>query len=177
MGPEATEVEKDHTMTQTVYITGTLPGLNEIIAASKVRRGTWSKYLDMKGDYGAICRDAILQAKLNTVGNPVRITCVWYEKNKRRDPDNIRTGFKFIGDALVQMGILANDGWAQILSIEDRFVVDRAFRGVVVTMTETDAGLSCPRKRPVYSIGKRVTILRGSCGMANGPARSSHQRP
>ena len=125
-------------MTHTFRITGTLPGLNEIIAASKVRRGTWSKYLDMKTVYGTICRDDILQAKLNTVSAPVCITCVWHEKNKRRDPDNIRTGFKFIGDALVQMGILANDGWGQILSIEDRFVVDHDFQGVVVTMTETE---------------------------------------
>ena len=121
---------------QTFRITGTLPGLNEIIAAAKVRRGAWSKYLEMKAVWGAICRDEIRQAKLTKMTSPVRITCVWHEKNKRRDPDNIRTGFKFVGDALVQMGILANDGWAQILSIEDRFVVDKTFQGVVVTMTE-----------------------------------------
>ena len=49
----------------------------------------------------------------------------WYEKNQRRDKDNIAFAKKFILDALQEMKILKNDGWAEVAGFEDRFYVDK----------------------------------------------------
>lgn len=49
----------------------------------------------------------------------------WYEKNRRRDLDNISSfGRKVIQDALVKSGVLKNDGWKEIISFSDEFYVD-----------------------------------------------------
>ncbi len=45
----------------------------------------------------------------------VKVDIVWYEPNMRRDPDNVDSARKVIFDALVQSGILPNDGWKQIV--------------------------------------------------------------
>ena len=49
----------------------------------------------------------------------------WYEKNKKRDLDNISSfGRKVIQDALVASKVLINDGWNNIKGFSDEFYVD-----------------------------------------------------
>lgn len=52
----------------------------------------------------------IQDAKLKPVVNKCDILIVFYEGDKRRDPDNISSSKKFIFDALVDSGILQKDG-------------------------------------------------------------------
>ena len=120
-------------MIQSFFIDGKLPGLNEIIAASKVRRGKWSQYLDMKESYGGYVQMVIKQAKLKPM-QKAAITCTWVEPNRRRDLDNVRVGFKFIGDALVSCGVLPNDGQAHVTHLEDFYTVDKVKPGVMVEL-------------------------------------------
>jgi len=50
---------------------------------------------------------------------------LFFEKNKRRDPDNISSiARKSILDGLVKAGILPTDGWKCIAGLEDRFHID-----------------------------------------------------
>ena len=49
------------------------------------------------------------------------ITITWMETDRRRDPDNISSGIKFILDAFVHAGIIENDGWKQVKSIKHNF--------------------------------------------------------
>ena len=57
----------------------------------------------------------------------------WYEKDRRRDKDNICAfGRKVIQDALVKARFLRNDGWKNIAGFEDRFYVDKDKPRVVV---------------------------------------------
>lgn len=59
------------------------------------------------------------------IKNPVKMRYRWYEKNKRRDLDNISSfGRKVIQDALVQAHTLENDGWKNIIQFSDEFYVD-----------------------------------------------------
>ena len=52
----------------------------------------------------------IRQAKLKKVYKyPIALKITWYEKNKRRDVDNITFATKFIQDALVKCGVIEND--------------------------------------------------------------------
>ena len=51
---------------------------------------------------------------------------MWYEPNKRRDLDNISSfGRKVIQDALVNLGVLENDGWQNIRGFNDEFRVSK----------------------------------------------------
>jgi Holliday junction resolvase RusA-like endonuclease len=51
---------------------------------------------------------------------------VWHEPNKRRDLDNISSfGRKVIQDALVNSGVLENDGWQNIRGFNDEFKVSK----------------------------------------------------
>lgn len=122
--------------TQSFFIPYMLPGLNEIIAASKVRRGKWSQYLDMKDSIGQYCALHIRKAKLKPMHRAALIF-EWREPTMKRDLDNIACGKKFVNDALVACGILPNDGWAHVSSLTDHFVkVGRKECGVQVVMIE-----------------------------------------
>jgi hypothetical protein len=50
------------------------------------------------------------------------------------DPDNIAAGKKFLLDGLQAAGVISGDGWKQIASLEDRFVVDKENPGVEVLL-------------------------------------------
>lgn len=58
----------------------------------------------------------------------------WVEPGKRRDPDNIRAGVKFILDALVAEGALPGDGWRHVHGLSDTYEVGPV-PGVRVTLT------------------------------------------
>ena len=56
---------------------------------------------------------------------PLIVSIAWYEKNKRRDPDNIVSAKKFILDGLQEAGVIENDGWAQIAEFREAWHVDK----------------------------------------------------
>ena len=106
-----------------IVIPGQLPGLNEYIAAERS-----SKYKAAKMKHEAerlISYYVNLAAKGNKVVAPVMIHYTWIEPNKRRDKDNIAWAKKFLQDALVSAGILADDGWKHIEGFTDSFAVDK----------------------------------------------------
>ena len=99
-----------------------LPDQNQIIKWSNVR-GRYSAYSRHKKtlteQIGNIARRAIGRV----TSYPVECAIRWFCPNKRKDPDNIAGGKKFILDALVAADILENDRWAHICSFEDSFEV------------------------------------------------------
>ncbi len=115
-----------------------LPGLNDYIDAE--RR---NKYLGAK-----MKREAeeviILAAKTQLRGvkltRPVTMHYTWYEKDKRRDKDNITFGRKLVQDALVKAKILRNDGWGEIDRFYDDFAVDPKNPRVEVVIEEAGHG-------------------------------------
>lgn len=56
---------------------------------------------------------------------PIKKRCivhlVWYEKDRRRDPDNVAFAKKFLLDALQRCGKLPNDSSRFIAGFSDRF--------------------------------------------------------
>lgn len=123
-------------MTQSFFVGCALPNLNDIIDAAKIRRGSWSKYQELKTLYGSLCKADIKKAELSPMTRVV-MTCVWHEKNRRRDPDNFTAGgTKIILDALVERQVLKNDGWSEIAGIRHSWVVDAVRPGVFVTLEE-----------------------------------------
>ena len=123
-------------MTQRFFIACRLPGLNEIVKASKVRKGNWSGYAEMKQVYESMIKVDIKKAKLRACVGKVMISLHWVEPNARRDFGNIRAGEKFVSDSLVSMKILTTDARSQVVGFLDTFAVDKTNPGVWVTLEE-----------------------------------------
>ena len=70
---------------------------------------------------------------------PVFMEYLWVEPNRRRDLDNISSfGRKVIQDALVDTGVLKNDGWKHVVGFSDKFDVDKENPRIEVLIREAD---------------------------------------
>lgn len=118
-----------------ITIPGRLPGMNEYIEACREHR---MRGAAVKKAAQEQCAWAMMDAKRKGVHfDRCDAQITWYEKNSRRDPDNI-SGFgrKVIFDALQQMGIIDNDGRKQIVSITEFWKIDRQNPRIEITLTE-----------------------------------------
>lgn len=116
-----------------MFIPFSLPGMNEIINKNRTNRHAGAKQ-KLQYDHAIV---AILRSKgFRHQFKRVKVHFRWVEKNRRRDPDNIAAGKKFVMDALQAAGVIENDGWRQIVGYSDSFVVDKEQPGVWVTLME-----------------------------------------
>ena len=115
----------------TITVLAELPGLNEIIALSKDHFGAYSK---AKREYTRLV--AWHSHAATRFEGRVKISCIWYCKDKRKDPDNIAAGLKFILDGLVLSGVIKNDGWKQVGGISHSFDIDKRNPRVEVVIEE-----------------------------------------
>lgn len=106
-----------------LIIHGKLNNLNDYIKALDTSRYNGA---GLKSDDEArVLQEIYSQFGRLRITRPVRMQYSWYEKNKRRDLDNISSfGRKVIQDALVKAKILQNDGWDEITGFSDEFYVD-----------------------------------------------------
>lgn len=116
-------------------IQGRLPGLNEYIAANRSNPYQGAK---MKARSEKMVRVAIWeQLKGIQILVPVKLTFCWYEKNRKRDHDNVSSfGRKVIQDALVSTGVLRDDGWEEVVGFSDEFYLDREHPRIEVKIKE-----------------------------------------
>ena len=115
-------------------IYGRLDGLNEYTKANRSNRFKGSK---MKADNEAIVTQAIRRFKLKKIKNyPIHLKITWYEKDKRRDVDNITFATKFIQDALVKQKILIDDSQKYINKLEHDVKVDKEYPRIEVELIE-----------------------------------------
>lgn len=119
-------------VTYRFIIPGQLPGLNEIVGASRSNKFKAAK---QKTDIQALIRACACRLR-NKKLERVNVKIEWYEKDKRRDKDNIRAGIKFILDALQSINAIQNDNWRVIEGIQDTYNVDAKNPRVVVSITE-----------------------------------------
>lgn len=122
-------------LTQTLWLPGRFPGLNEIIAAAKGAGGRGFAYAKLKRDMGERVWLYAKSARLQPVARG-HFAFLWIEKDRRRDPDNVAAGGrKLIFDGLVKAAVIPGDGWAAIAGWSDAFEVGPG-HGVRVTITE-----------------------------------------
>jgi len=131
-------------------IPGRLPGLNEIIDAAKQGNGKYQPYALMKEEYTNMITWI---AKKLPKYEKVALIITWYEPDRRRDPDNIMAGQKFILDGLVAAKGIPNDSQKYIVSIIHRFRVDKQNPRIEVEILDEGRRPDCPLK-PVE--GKEV---------------------
>lgn len=119
-------------------IPGTLNNLNDYIAAERTNRHKGAK---MKAGNGNIVAAAIRQCMRGVkIDRPVYMHYTWYEPNRRRDLDNVSSfGRKVIQDALVDAGVLRDDGWKYVVGFSDRFDVDKNNPRIEVLIREVES--------------------------------------
>lgn len=125
-------------MTYEFTIDGWLPGMNQWISAQNANR---FKGAEMKKKAQTKCEKAIAkQLPGIQITKPIRLHYIWYERNRRRDHDNVSGfGHKVIQDALVKCGVLKDDGWSEIVGYTDCFSIDRDNPSIIVMLEEVDA--------------------------------------
>lgn len=112
---------------QFFWVPGPLPGLNEVIDAAHVTYGRgntrFSEYRKMKRSWGERIQAYALSQRLEPIESAeFHYLCV--ETSRRRDPSNITAGaLKLIEDGLQDAGVLKNDGWSNVLSIQVSWTV------------------------------------------------------
>jgi len=104
-------------------IGGRLPGLNEYTLASRTNK---YKGAEMKR-IAERKVSSYIDGQLGDIPQVERASLrfVWIEENHKRDLDNIAFAKKFILDALVNAGILADDGWKNVTGFTDEFRIDK----------------------------------------------------
>lgn len=132
-------------MNYLLIIPGRLNNLNDYISAERANR---YKGAQMKADNESIVQYAIINGlKGVSIHNPVIMHYRWYEKNTRRDMDNVSSfGRKVIQDALVKCGILKNDGWKDIKGFDDSFYIDNNSPRIEVEIEEIEQVEKCRKE-------------------------------
>ncbi len=111
-------------MRHTLIISGRLDNLNDYIRAIDANRHEGSKL--KKKNQNKVIAEIYEQLGRLRIKKPVIIRYRWYEKDRRRDLDNISSfGRKVIQDALVSTRVIENDGWKEIRGFSDEFYIDQ----------------------------------------------------
>jgi len=118
-------------------IQGRLDGLNEYTAANRTSPRKGGK---MKAQNQEVVQWAIRQQLRRLhISRPVRIIYDWFEKDRKRDLDNISSfGRKVIQDALVKCGTLQGDGWKHIVGFTDNFHCDPGNPRIEIIIREVE---------------------------------------
>lgn len=116
-------------------IEGRLAGLNEYTESNRTnpRKGNRVKHNEQK-----IVTTAIRNAQLTPINKPVVVNITWYEKDNRRDVDNITAAKKFIMDSLVDTGILKDDNRRYVKQIVDTVHTDKDNPRIEVELIEVN---------------------------------------
>lgn len=115
-------------------INGRLPSLNEYISRCRAGAMVGNR---MKKESQEQVMAGILEAKLQPVKHAVILKYHFFEKNTRRDLDNVSGwAHKVVQDALVEAGILVDDSWGCVLGYQDEFEVDSRNPRIEVEIVE-----------------------------------------
>lgn len=114
-----------------IVIPGCFSSLNQFIEANKHqsrrrKRGHWEIWNAGNAMKQKDQKEIIQHLPHVRIEKPVYIHYSFYEPSARRDKDNVSGYFhKIFQDALVEAGVLKNDGWKDIIGFSDEFYVDQ----------------------------------------------------
>tara|TARA_R110000824_G_scaffold33553_7_gene107434 strand:- start:1119 stop:1484 length:366 start_codon:yes stop_codon:yes gene_type:complete len=119
----------------TLVIPGTMPSLNQAIAAAKSHFGAYSS---MKKKLTTSVAMQAQAAGMKPATKPVKVVFRWFEPSRRRDVDNVAFGCKFCLDGLVEAGVLEDDSQKHVPQIQHFFDLDRDNPRVEIEIEELD---------------------------------------
>lgn len=122
-------------MTYKVVVNGKFPSLNEFIKACRTHKMSANNMKHKSQNEIAVY--LVEQLRKVRIDKPVFIKYTYYEKNKKRDLDNISSYFhKVFQDSLVNCKIIHNDSWQYIVGFSDDFAVDNKNPRIEVEIIE-----------------------------------------
>jgi hypothetical protein len=113
------------------WIPGPLPGRNEQEAAARGNKFAGASMKKKWTEHVARCCSGT-----GKYFKRVFVDFIWYEPNRRRDPDNISGGQKFCFDGLKYAGLIPNDGWKNIEGFTHDFKINKESPGVAIVVKE-----------------------------------------
>lgn len=120
-------------------IPGRLPGLNEYTRANRSNAYQGAK---MKQDAENLIiyqiRSQLAVEGVKMIDRPVTINFTWFEKDLRRDLDNVAFAKKFILDALVKAKKLEDDSPKYVKGFSDTFKIDKKNPRIEVSLSYTE---------------------------------------
>lgn len=125
-------------------IKGTLPNLNDLIAAERQQIRVKGKFTTCGNNLKQDNQDLVIwylrsQLKGVHISKRIHIHYLFVEKNMKRDKDNVASfAMKIIQDSLVKAGVIDNDGWKNISGFSCDFDVDKNAPHIEVTLTEEE---------------------------------------
>lgn len=126
-------------------IPGRLPGLNEYTDACRTNPRAGARMKQQAQE--AVMWQILSQIRRYKVERPVFLLFSFYEKDRRRDKDNVSSfARKVIQDALVKCGTLQDDGWDHVTGYLDRFEVDKENPRIVVEFIEQEVAAKCKER-------------------------------
>lgn len=154
-------------------IPGRLPGLNEYVEAERRNRFKAAKLKRDAQDWVILCIKKHMRGVHIT--RPVYIRYYWHEPNRRRDKSNVSGyGRKVIEDALVEAGVLQDDGWDEIEGFEDRYFLDKANPRIILEIEEcldittNGVGNTTARTASALPAPGTITSIKATSGAASG---------
>lgn len=124
-------------MKHTFTIPGRLPSFNEYIAACN---RAWFIGQGFKNKQMKIISAWIMYHKVPVFTKPVVVRFRWFEKDRRRDRDNIRSAEKYVMDALKHRRRIKNDTQKWVLDSQHEITVDKDNPRVEITIEEAEHG-------------------------------------
>lgn len=116
-----------------VVIPGKFETLNAFIDKNRRGKGKWNSGNEMKRDDQRLIQYYLPRVKFKKIF----LEYHYFEPNARRDKDNVSGYFhKIFQDALVQKGIIQNDGWRNVEGWTDIFSIDQKNPRIEVTIRE-----------------------------------------
>ncbi len=126
-------------------IPGRLPGLNEYTDTCRTNPRAGAKMKRQAQETAGWYITA--QLRKQQFEKPVFLLFTFYEQDRRRDRDNVSSfARKVIQDALVQCGVLHDDGWDYVTGYLDQFKVDKKSPRIVVEFIEQEAIEKCSKQ-------------------------------
>lgn len=118
----------------TLFIFGSLPNLNDYTKACRSNKYVGAKMKKQAESH--IISHIKQQIPDVRYEYPVKLSFRWYEKDKRRDLDNICFAKKFILDALVKAETIKTDSWQGVIGFTDEFYIDKENPRIEVDIEE-----------------------------------------
>lgn len=116
-------------------VPGRFESFNEYVGACRTSAAYANRI--KKQNESVICWE-IKKAHIPPIKKPVALHYTWYEENQKRDLDNIVFAQKYFQDAMVNSGILENDGQKWIKSLSHQVILDREKPRIEVTIEEVE---------------------------------------
>ena len=106
-----------------IVIKDKLAGLNDYTRACRYSEYAGAKMKKENEEW--VIANVIPQHVRPPKNFPIKVKIRWYERDERRDVDNITFAVKFILDAFVRLSILPDDSRKYVSKIEHEVLIDK----------------------------------------------------